>query len=144
MMTKSPLKIQAACALIIAPTGEERVLCVSRKDDPHAWGLPGGKIERGEAPKTAAKRELEEETGLVMHPSRSPRIFLGQCAVPNSGRFMLTATYLVPSWRGEISTEESGRVGWRSWSDLMKGPFWEYNQALHEAYKSLMLSRTFR
>ena len=143
-MNKPSFKIEAACTLIIAPTGEERVLCVSRKDDPHAWGIPGGKVEPGEAPKAAAKRELAEETGLVMHPRHSTRLFLGQCVVPNTGRMMLTATYLVPKWSGEISTVEKGRVGWRPWSDLLKGPFWEYNEALHKAYKSLMLAGTFR
>jgi 8-oxo-dGTP diphosphatase len=32
---------------------------------PGAWTLPGGGIEFGEHPETAALRELEEETGLV-------------------------------------------------------------------------------
>jgi ADP-ribose pyrophosphatase YjhB (NUDIX family) len=143
-VTKAPFKIQAACSLIIAPTGEERILCVSRKDDPHAWGLPGGKVERGETPKAGAKRELREETGLVMHPGHASRLFLGQCAVPNTGRYMLTATYLVPTWTGEINTSEEGRVGWRTWKDLFRGPFAEYNVALHDAYRKLALARTFR
>lgn len=29
-----------------------------------AWGVPGGRIEEGERPSTAAVRELHEETGL--------------------------------------------------------------------------------
>ncbi len=30
------------------------------------WGLPGGQIERGESPATAAQRELEEELSLYL------------------------------------------------------------------------------
>jgi ADP-ribose pyrophosphatase YjhB (NUDIX family) len=142
-MTKAPFKIEAACTLVIAPTGEERILCVSRKDDPHAWGLPGGKVERGETPKAGAKRELREETGLVMNSKSASVLFLGQCPVPKTGRYMLTVTYFVPSWTGDLQTSEEGRVGWRTWEDLFKGPFAEYNVALHDAYRSVALARTF-
>lgn len=34
--------------------------------DPEKWGLPGGGIEPGEDARTAAHRELAEETSLVM------------------------------------------------------------------------------
>lgn len=32
--------------------------------DPEKWSLVGGGVEPGEAPPTAARRELEEETGI--------------------------------------------------------------------------------
>lgn len=40
----------------------ETVLLIQRRDIP-VWVLPGGGIEAGETPETAAIREMEEETG---------------------------------------------------------------------------------
>jgi 8-oxo-dGTP pyrophosphatase MutT (NUDIX family) len=128
--------IGAACVLILAPTGGGRILSVSRKDNPDAWGLPGGKIEADETPKQAAKRELEEETGILMDSQRAFPLFLG---LDDSGT--MTATFFAPRWHGEIFTIEPGRVGWRPWSDLCRGPFAKYNTALRDAYQALSLDR---
>lgn len=50
----------------IAVLAQNKVLLVRRKRAPLAglWSLPGGKIERGESPREAARRELLEETGM--------------------------------------------------------------------------------
>jgi 8-oxo-dGTP diphosphatase len=50
----------------IALFEDRKVLLVKRRRAPFAglWSLPGGKAERGEAPREAARRELAEETGI--------------------------------------------------------------------------------
>ncbi len=62
-----------------------KVLLIQRKNEPfkEMWALPGGFVEEGEDLETAAKRELLEETGVVVQsmeqvqafgkPGRDPR-----------------------------------------------------------------------
>ncbi len=59
----SPKKAVAACYI----ESEGKLLLLRRS--PHqkeggAWTVPGGKLEMGETPRDAARRELEEETGI--------------------------------------------------------------------------------
>lgn len=44
-----------------------KILLIKRRNDPYKdyWALPGGYVEQGEDLEQAAKRELEEETGIT-------------------------------------------------------------------------------
>jgi len=88
-------------AVIITGEKKPRVLLIRRKHDPFAgvWAIPGGFVDMDERLETAARRELQEETGVgVKHlqqlavfgdPGRDPRgrtisvVFLGRV---NPGR----------------------------------------------------------
>jgi 8-oxo-dGTP diphosphatase len=72
------------------------IVLVRRKHPPPGWALPGGFVEAGESAAAAARRELQEETGLrvelveLFHvyadPARDPRgptlsaVFIGRAA----------------------------------------------------------------
>lgn len=43
--------------------------CSPSKPEPGKWGVPAGKLEGGETPQQAAKRELFEETGILTESS---------------------------------------------------------------------------
>jgi 8-oxo-dGTP pyrophosphatase MutT (NUDIX family) len=47
---------------------DDRVLLV-RSTYQSWWGLPGGRVDRAESPRSAAARELREETALAVAPA---------------------------------------------------------------------------
>ncbi|WP_433369391.1 NUDIX hydrolase [Actinoplanes sp. CA-142083] len=58
---------EVALVLLVDPSG---AVLMQHRDDhapvsPNQWGFPGGRIEPGETPEQAARRELLEETGLT-------------------------------------------------------------------------------
>jgi putative (di)nucleoside polyphosphate hydrolase len=59
-------------AVVLEPNG--RVLLLERSDVPGSWQFPQGGLDDGETPLQAARREVEEETGI---PARTLRL-LGQ------------------------------------------------------------------
>lgn len=64
------------CAGVLVIDERGRLLLVRRSEPPAvgAWSVPAGFLEADEPPRTAAVRELEEETGLIVHPA-APVLF---------------------------------------------------------------------
>jgi 8-oxo-dGTP diphosphatase len=48
-------------------TDGDRILLVRHTYGPRGWDLPGGSLHAGEAPETAARREMNEELGIAIH-----------------------------------------------------------------------------
>ena len=52
------------CVGVVLANARGEVFTGERVDTPGAWQMPQGGIDKGETPKDAAFRELEEETGI--------------------------------------------------------------------------------
>ena len=52
------------CVGVMLVDGRGRVFTGERLDRPGSWQMPQGGMEPGETPEAAARRELEEETGI--------------------------------------------------------------------------------
>ena len=61
-----PLLLPAVTAVVIQ---SNRVLLMQSKDNGQ-WYLPGGSTDPGEQPADAIVREVEEETGVIVEPTR--------------------------------------------------------------------------
>jgi 8-oxo-dGTP pyrophosphatase MutT (NUDIX family) len=65
-------------AVILTPEG----LLLQRRSDNGLWGLPGGSVEPGESVTEAVVREVREETGLDVRPTR----LVGVYSAPELGQ----------------------------------------------------------
>lgn len=107
---------------LVVPLREGRVLVARRRADaehlPGLWEFPGGKIEDGESPVDAARRELTEETGLVAGDIEA----LTTAVFDYPDRLLRFHVYLAPDPAGE-PTIDGRRWEWRDPSALDPGDF---------------------
>lgn len=71
------------------------------------WGLPGGLMDLGESYEEVARREVLEETGLIVHDLQLLGVFSGKeyyCKVPNGDEFYsVTAVFLSKNASGDLT-----------------------------------------
>jgi 8-oxo-dGTP diphosphatase len=94
---------------------------------PLKWEFPGGKIEEGEQPRDALRRELEEELGIdAMIGDEIARL---QHAYPN-GAMVELRFFLVRDYTGEIENRIFRDVQWSVAKDLPSYDFLEADASL--------------
>ncbi|ACO46545.1 NUDIX domain-containing protein [Deinococcus deserti] len=75
------------------------------------WGLPGGRVERGEALAQAAVREAAEEVGLRVDPGQLEP--LGAARYDLGEAHGVDFLFLTRTWEGEPAPlENTSEVGW--------------------------------
>jgi 8-oxo-dGTP diphosphatase len=94
---------------------------------PLKWEFPGGKIEEGEQPRDALRRELEEELGI--HAKVGDEIARVQHTYPN-GAMVELRFFVVRAFSGEMENRIFRDVQWALPKDLASYDFLEADASL--------------
>jgi 8-oxo-dGTP diphosphatase len=94
---------------------------------PLKWEFPGGKIEEGEQPRDALRRELDEELGIVA--TIGDELARIQHEYPNGGMVELRF-YVVRDYLGELENRIFRDIQWAAPADLPKFDFLEADLTL--------------
>jgi 8-oxo-dGTP diphosphatase len=94
---------------------------------PLKWEFPGGKIEEGEQPRDALRRELDEELGILA--TIGDEIARIQHEYPNGGMVELRF-YLVREYQREIENRIFREIQWSGLKDLPAYDFLEADRTL--------------
>ena len=110
------MPITVVCALIIR---NDTVLCAQRSEQmalPLKWEFPGGKLEDGEAPEEALKREIMEELSIDITVGRAMNV--SEYTYEN-GRTIRLLPYLATMHSEEPVANEHAELRWVKAVDLL-------------------------
>lgn len=120
---------------VLPRDGDGRILLV-RHTDSGAWATIGGSIEPDETPEDAARREAEEEAGVVVELRRLLTVVGGpgyQVAYPNGDQTAYVSVVydaVVRSGAPRPDGDETSEVGWFTVAQLPSLPIDELNRRL--------------
>jgi 8-oxo-dGTP diphosphatase len=126
------LAMKRVVAALIVKNGKVLV-CQRTKHQtmPLKWEFPGGKIEDGEQPRAALRRELDEELGIQ---ARVEQEVARICHAYKNGGSVELRFYLVREYEGEVENRIFRDVQWARRRDL---PSYDFLEADRDLVKDL-------
>jgi 8-oxo-dGTP pyrophosphatase MutT (NUDIX family) len=111
---KQPHKLGAGCLLVCQST--DKFLLIKRSEyvpTPNTWSLPGGRVDYGEKPLIAAKREVSEETGFDIGDRKMQLIYHNDVHAPRF-RYYTYACMVDDEFKPTLNWESTDYM----WCDL--------------------------
>lgn len=105
---------------ILVVFNEKKEILMQLRSDFKQWGFPGGGLELGETLEETARRELEEETGLILDSLKLIDVVSGEETYreyPNGDKvYDVTIVYEITGYHGDlkINDDESLDFAWFS------------------------------
>ncbi|MFE0147880.1 NUDIX hydrolase [Nonomuraea sp. NPDC059007] len=111
-----------------AVVGEDNRLLAIRRRDTGAWQLPGGILERDEGPLQAVRREVLEETGVLVEPEALTGVY------KNMALGVISLVFRCHPIEGEpCPTEEATQVAWLTLEEISDRMVEAFAVRLHDA-----------
>ena len=107
------------------------------------WNGPGGKIEKGETPEESVKREIKEETGLVIKnlEKAGELEFIFTCN-PEWNNYCYV--FICREYEGEPKDTGEGKLKWFKKEDIPLDKMWDDDQYwLMEALSGRQIKKRF-
>lgn len=118
------LQDSAKFILVVAAAlqdGEGRLLLAQRPEGRHRagqWEFPGGKVEPGEDPRAALRREIAEELGITLDPqAMTPAGFAEEEEAGDAHPAILLLLYSCTAWHGQPEGRDGQAWAWRTPAD---------------------------
>jgi 8-oxo-dGTP diphosphatase len=105
--------------------GEYNILFIKRKNDPDKgkWALPGGFVDENEDLPDAAKRELQEETGLIINDMEQLGAFGKPGRDPRHHTVSVAYTGFAPDDAEAVGADDAEEAQWFSVKSLPQMAF---------------------
>lgn len=101
---------------------------IKKKEDENAgkWIGVGGKLEENESPVECIKREIEEETGLIVEKVKERGILF--FVLPKWGNELIFL-YTADEFKGELKECDEGELRWIKKDEVLNLSLWEGDRA---------------